>query len=129
MRPGGRHRLRPSPTSVGFPWPTPACGVVVHHGGQGTSLIAMVAGRPQFVLAGARRPVRQRPGPGGGRRGRRPAHVGATPEAVAKGCLHLLEDDRYAEAASRLAAVTSRMPAPSALVAPLEALALSGAGR
>lgn len=53
----------------------------------------------------------------------RPPAVGlpmsaATPQAVAKGCPHLLEDDRCAEAAPRSAAATSRKPASSALVAP-----------
>ncbi|MCX4970509.1 DUF1205 domain-containing protein [Streptomyces sp. NBC_00654] len=106
----------------------PTCDIVVHHGGQGTSLTALAAGRPQFVLpelddqfdnaraletAGAAVVLPM---------------AAAAPETVVKGCLRLLEDDRYAKAAARLAEVSALMPAPSALVAPLEALALAGTG-
>jgi len=106
----------------------PTCDVVVHHGGQGTSLTALAAGRPQFVLpelddqfdnaralksAGAAVVLPM---------------AAAAPDTVVKGCLRLLEDDRYAKAAARLAEVAVRMPTPAALVAPLEALALAGTG-
>ncbi|MFJ4783560.1 glycosyltransferase [Streptomyces sp. NPDC088794] len=107
----------------------PTCDVVVHHGGQGTSLTAMAAGRPQFVLPELDDQFdNARALEAAGAAVVLPMSA-ATPQTVAKGCLQLLEDDRYAEAASRLAAVTARMPAPSALVAPLEALALAGADR
>ncbi|WP_221350470.1 glycosyltransferase [Streptomyces beigongshangae] len=107
----------------------PTCDVVVRHGGQGTSLTAMAAGRPQFVLPELDdRSDNARALEAAGAAVVLPMSA-AAPEAVAKGCLQLLEDDRYVEAASRLAAVTARMPASSALVAPPEALALAGADR
>ncbi|WP_274564260.1 glycosyltransferase [Streptomyces spiramyceticus] len=100
----------------------PACDVVVHHGGQGTSLTALAAGRPQVVmprlddqfdnaqaLAAADAALLVPPSL-------------ATPAAVAAGCAELLENALYAKAAAGLAETMALLPSPSAAVGPLEHL-------
>ncbi|MGZ3118290.1 glycosyltransferase [Streptomyces sp. H62] len=98
----------------------PACDAVVHHGGQGTSLTALAAGRPQVVtprlddqfdnaraLAGAGAALLVPPSR-------------ATPAAVAAGCAELLENALYAKAAAGLAEEMALLPSPSAAVGLLE---------
>ncbi|WP_248959221.1 nucleotide disphospho-sugar-binding domain-containing protein [Sphaerisporangium perillae] len=99
------------------------CDAVVHHGGQGTALTALLTGRPQLVLpqmddqfenadavvrAGAG--VRLSPGE-------------ITPEAVAEGCREVLGTPRYAEAAARVAGEMTLQPSPFDVVRSLEDLA------
>nr|AKT74296.1 TxnB9 [Streptomyces bottropensis] len=106
----------------------PTCDVVVHHGGQGTSLTALTAGRPQLVLPELDDQFdNARALEAAGAAIALPMSAAAA-DTVVKECLRLLEDDRYARAAARLAGMSARMPTPSALVARLEALALAGAG-
>ncbi|MDX3733036.1 nucleotide disphospho-sugar-binding domain-containing protein [Streptomyces caniscabiei] len=100
----------------------PACDVVVHHGGQGTSLTALAAGRPQVVvprlddqfdnaraLAAAGAALLLPPSR-------------ATAAAVAAGCAELLENALYAKAAAGLAKEMALLPSPSAAVGLLEHL-------
>ncbi|AKZ58652.1 putative glycosyltransferase [Streptomyces ambofaciens ATCC 23877] len=98
----------------------PACDAVVHHGGQGTSLTALAAGRPQVVMARLDDQFDN---------ARALAAAGAallvppsraTPAAVAAGCAEVLENALYAKAAAGLAEEMALLPSPSAAVGLLE---------
>ncbi|MFI9630393.1 nucleotide disphospho-sugar-binding domain-containing protein [Streptomyces sp. NPDC052042] len=100
----------------------PTCDAVVTHGGQGTALTAVAAGRPQVVmphlddqfdnaeaLSAAGVAVLVPPSR-------------ATPGTVSAGCAELLGNPAYTKAATRLAEDVALMPAPSAAVALFERL-------
>ena len=99
------------------------CDLVVHHGGQGTSLTALAAGIPQLIVPGmddqfdnAEALARA------GAAITVPAHE-AVPELLTKCAAELLEDVAHQGAAARLADEIRRQPAPSHLVEPLCELA------
>ena len=103
----------------------PGCDVLIHHGGQGTSLTALASGRPQVVLpqfddqldnadaversgAGISLPLAE-----------------ATPERVAKHCQYVLEGGRFREAAASVAQDIAAQPSPVELAATIAELARS----
>ncbi len=104
-----------------------SCAAVVHHGGTGTTLTACAFGLPQLVL------------PQLGNEsvwGARLADAGLAlmlkdpsrqddPAAVREAVRELLEDDRYATGARKIADEIGSLPAPAALVPELEALCAS----
>lgn len=96
----------------------PAATAIVHHGGAGTTLGALAAGRPQLLVPGI-----------GDRRGNAEAvaAVGAglavPVRAISTAVLaRLLADPALKAAAERVAVEIAAMPAPEALVDPLLAL-------
>lgn len=104
----------------------PACDVAIHHGGQGTALTAIGAGKPQLVLpmlddqfdnadavvsAGAGLCLR-------------PEEM--TPHGVAEHCLELLHRPRFALAATDLAVEMAAQPSLVDLVGELTAVAEGG---
>ncbi|HET9140744.1 nucleotide disphospho-sugar-binding domain-containing protein [Actinophytocola sp.] len=101
----------------------PACDVAIHHGGQGSALTAIGAGKPQLVLpmlddqfdnadavvsAGAGLCLR-------------PEEM--TPHGVAEHCLELLHRPGFARAATGLAVEMAAQPALAGLVGELAAVA------
>lgn len=104
----------------------PACDVAIHHGGQGTALTAIGAGKPQLVLPmlddqfdNADAVVRS-----GAGLCLRPADQ--TPHGVAELSLELLHHPRFALAASALAAEVAAQPSLVDLVGELAAVAAGG---
>lgn len=97
----------------------PAATAIVHHGGAGTTLGALAAGRPQLLLPGI-----------GDRRGNAEAVAGAGAGLAvpARGIttdvlIRLLTDPDLRAAAERVGVEIAAMPSPDALVSPLLALA------
>ncbi len=102
-----------------------ACDVLIHHGGQGTALTALEAGRPQLVLPqfddqfdNADAVVRSGAG-------LRLSLAEITPDAVTQSCLELLDTARFRAAAARTAAEIQVLPSPAAVVATVADLALT----
>jgi UDP:flavonoid glycosyltransferase YjiC (YdhE family) len=96
----------------------PAATAIAHHGGAGTALGALAAGRPQLIVPGI-----------GDRRGNADAVAGAgaglavpTRGITADVLARLLTDADLRRGAERIAAEIAAMPPPEALVAPLTAL-------
>ncbi|GAA0639150.1 DUF1205 domain-containing protein [Kutzneria viridogrisea] len=101
----------------------PRCAAVVHHGGAGTTFVAMLNGVPQLVIpqaadqfANAEHVHRLEAGH------HLPAAVG-TPERIAVECTRLLADNRYRVAARAAAEENLAAPLPGEIVPELEALA------
>lgn len=99
------------------------CDVLIHHGGQGTSLTGLASGRPQVVLpqfddqlenadavhrsgAGVCLPLAE-----------------ASPERIVKHCQYVLDDDRFATAAAVVARDIADQPSPVAVARTVVALA------
>jgi UDP:flavonoid glycosyltransferase YjiC (YdhE family) len=102
----------------------PTCRVVVHHGGAGTTMNALVAGVPQLVLphgadqhvnAGA---VQQR----GVGLSHLPAE--ADPPTVGRSLQRLLGDPVFSQAADEVRREIADLPAPAEIVPRLEELAV-----
>jgi UDP:flavonoid glycosyltransferase YjiC (YdhE family) len=98
-----------------------ACDALIHHGGQGTSLTALEAGRPQLVLPqfddqldNADAVVRA----GAGLR----LSTDLTPAKVADACAVLLATPAHRTAARAVAAEIHEQPSPAQVVADLEDL-------
>jgi len=104
----------------------PASDLAIHHGGQGTALTAIGAGRPQLVLpalddqfdnadavvrSGAGLCLRQEE---------------LTPDRMAERCHELLHRPRFARAATDLAVELAAQPGLTEVVGELETLAASG---
>jgi UDP:flavonoid glycosyltransferase YjiC (YdhE family) len=114
-------RLPPNVTTTGWiplDAALPAATAIAHHGGAGTALGALAAGRPQLVVPGI-----------GDRRGNADAVAGAgaglavPARAITAGVLtRLLTDADLRRRAGRVAAEIAAMPPPEQLVAPLVAL-------
>ncbi|MEU9111235.1 nucleotide disphospho-sugar-binding domain-containing protein [Streptomyces sp. NPDC048483] len=91
----------------------PACGLVVHHGGAGTTMATVLAGRPQLVLprgldhfTNAERVIRAG------------AALSVPPEQLDAGtvvdhCARLLEEPGFAERAAEVAAENLTRPTPA----------------
>ncbi|MFJ1751233.1 nucleotide disphospho-sugar-binding domain-containing protein [Streptomyces sp. NPDC088116] len=103
----------------------PTCDAVVHHGGQGTALTAVLAGRPQLITPrfDDQFDNAQALSASGAALLSPPL---ADPAAVAAGCGELLENALYAKAAARLADEVALLPSPSVAVAALEQLPVAG---
>jgi UDP:flavonoid glycosyltransferase YjiC (YdhE family) len=90
---------------------------IIHHGGAGTFMSAVVAGVPQLIVPHAadqylNARVAERHGFG--------RHVESIEDVDSAAIAHLLTDDGLRAAAARIQAENDRQPPPSALVAPLE---------
>lgn len=97
-----------------------ACDVLIHHGGQGTALTGLLAGRPQLVLPqiddqwdNADAVVRAGAGLSF-------APDQLDPETVAARCLDLVRDNRYRDSAGAVAAEMAAQPCVTEIVSLLE---------
>ncbi|MBA8923848.1 UDP:flavonoid glycosyltransferase YjiC (YdhE family) [Kutzneria viridogrisea] len=100
----------------------PSCAAVVHHGGAGTTMTAVLAGVPQLALTFEAEQAMQgrRAVAGGG--GFQQDGTEATAELIRDQVTALLTAPRYAEAAERLRAEALDRPTPAQLVDDLEKL-------
>lgn len=98
-----------------------ACDVLVHHGGQGTSLTALAAGCPQLVLPHFDDQLDNADAVVASGAGLRLDEL--TPRVVAKSCLRLLDSVRFGRAAAGVAAEIAAQPHPADVVGALEELA------
>jgi UDP:flavonoid glycosyltransferase YjiC (YdhE family) len=101
----------------------PACDVSIHHGGQGTALTAIGAGKPQLVLPMLDDQFENADAVVSSGAGLclRPEEM--TPHGVAERCLELLHDPGFAVAATDLAAEMAAQPSLVELVGELAASA------
>ncbi|MFG2115439.1 nucleotide disphospho-sugar-binding domain-containing protein [Streptomyces sp. NPDC048718] len=100
----------------------PTCAAIVHHGGAGTALTALVHGVPQLVVPRlADQPVNAAVIEARGVGLARAPHE-ATAAAVKDGLLRLLDVPDYQLAAREVQAEIASRPSPAALVARLEKL-------
>lgn len=109
----------------------PHCGLIVHHGGEGTGLTAAVHGVPQLIIYGKHDQdlLSQRVAATGAAMRLRTQDLAtdAGPPAIVRSAVDkLLADSSYADAAARLAEQIKRQPSPADLVPALEALAGGG---
>lgn len=104
----------------------PSCSAVVHHGGAGCVMSAVVAGTPQLAVPFESEQQAN---------GRRVAEAGAgihlrakdvTPQDIRAGVLRLLEDPSYAAGARALAEDLAARPSPADVVPVLEEIARTG---
>ncbi|MER5628376.1 nucleotide disphospho-sugar-binding domain-containing protein [Streptosporangium sp. NPDC002544] len=102
----------------------PTCDLVVNHGGHGTVLTALSAGRPQLVLPQFDDQFDNAGAVVGAGAGMWLPPEEATPELVAERCLALLADARFTVAAADVAAEIAAQPAPVDVVYLLEKLAV-----
>jgi UDP:flavonoid glycosyltransferase YjiC (YdhE family) len=106
----------------------PHVDLVVHHGGTGTTLGALAAGRPQLVMPqGADQFVNAELLADQGA-GRRLVADEITPAAITEQAQHLLTDADHRDAARAVAAEIGAMPAPDEVVRTLVDFARSAAG-
>ncbi|MFC4857043.1 glycosyltransferase [Actinophytocola glycyrrhizae] len=107
----------------------PACDLAIHHGGQGTALTAIGAGKPQLVLPMLDDQFDNADAVASSGAGLclRPEEM--TPSGVAEHCLELLHNPRFAQAATDLAAEMAAQPPLVDLVGELAAVADGGAVR
>ncbi|MEU4209191.1 nucleotide disphospho-sugar-binding domain-containing protein [Streptomyces sp. NPDC026206] len=99
----------------------PACDLVVHHGGPGTTMTALVHGLPQLILPHASSDMAayaEKVSALGAGRALPPA--GITAAAVEEECRALLRDPTYRDGALSLAAEIARQPSPAHLVPALK---------
>ncbi|MET9341950.1 nucleotide disphospho-sugar-binding domain-containing protein [Nonomuraea sp. NPDC003804] len=94
----------------------PTCAVAIHHGGQGTTLTAMLAGCPQLVLPQVDDQFDNARAVAGSGAGLALAPDEATPDLVVKACGELLLIAGYRTAAVSLAASAAALPAPAEVV-------------
>ena len=99
------------------------CDVLVHHGGQGTSLTALACGRPQVVLPHFDDQLENADAVNRSGAGLCLPFAEATPERIAKYCRYVLDDDRFATAAAVIAREIAAQPSPVAVAEDLAALA------
>jgi UDP:flavonoid glycosyltransferase YjiC (YdhE family) len=100
-----------------------SCDVSIHHGGQGTSLTALQAGKPQLVLPHFDDQLDNASAVAAAGAGLSLLPDDVTPEAVAGCCRELLGDQGFADAAEQVAAEMAAQPSPARLVGLLEDLA------
>jgi len=105
----------------------PACDLVVHHGGVGTTLTTALAGLPQLLtpqlvdqFVNARRITEI-----GAGLNLQPEELST--QAVLDKCAELLADSTFAKCASGIAEENSRRPSPAEVVAQLEEFVAAGA--
>lgn len=106
----------------------PACDVVIHHGGAGTTMTAALAGVPQLItpqLVDQFTNARRISGAGAGL-SLQPEELETT--AVVEQCRRLLAESAFAERAADIGRANAERPTPAAVVAELEAFA-AGAAR
>jgi UDP:flavonoid glycosyltransferase YjiC (YdhE family) len=101
----------------------PHCDVVVSHGGSGTVLSALALGLAQLCLPQGADQFLNGDALAASGAGRSLDPAEATPEAIGAAVAELLHDDRYRQAARRVAASMATMPAPEEVASILEALA------
>lgn len=101
----------------------PGCAAVVHHGGAGCAMTALVAGVPQLVLSlGPEQEANGSRLAAAGVARHLPGHS-ADEAAVAAAVTALLDGPATADRAARLAASAGRRPTPAAVVSTVEDLA------
>ncbi len=130
-----RDLFGPLPSNVRHIGPVPlhpllrTCDAVVHHGGAGTTMNALVNGVPQLAIGLTPDCVfhaRQIEHAGAGRG---PIGADASPDAIRTGVCALLDDPGYRRVAGELRDEMAAMPAPADVVGFLEKLAgPSGSG-
>ena len=107
----------------------PRCAVVVSHAGSGTHLGALASGVPQLALPQAADQFRNAQAAAAAGAGLVLMPAEATGEAIAAGVRRLLDEPAFRQAAARVAAEISAMPAPAEVVPVLEALGTSAPRR
>jgi UDP:flavonoid glycosyltransferase YjiC (YdhE family) len=104
----------------------PSCDALVHHGGQGTSLTALVTGTPQVVLPRIDDQWSNADAVVASGAGLRFAPDEVTADAVAKGCGELLGSTRFGAAAKQVAEEMAAQPCLSEIVGLLEKIGAPG---
>ncbi|MGV4924074.1 DUF1205 domain-containing protein [Streptomyces sp. BHT-5-2] len=100
----------------------PACDVLVHHGGSGSSLTAMCAGVPQVVTPYATDQFSNAAHVARAGVGIRLDQGGTGPEDVAAACARIVGEPRFAEQAGLLREDITGQPSPATLAARLPSL-------
>lgn len=101
----------------------PACELLVHHGGQGTSLTALAAGRPQVVLPLFDDQLENAEAVAASGSGMALPLAEATPERVARYCRDVIGDPAFGKAAAAVAKEIAFQPSPAEIAGVLERLA------
>ncbi|HEY7200916.1 MAG TPA: nucleotide disphospho-sugar-binding domain-containing protein [Candidatus Dormibacteraeota bacterium] len=99
----------------------PACDVIVHHGGAGTIMSAVVAGVPQCVLPFRDGAIVQRRGIGVAL----DAEAGLSAEGIRRAIELLLREPAYGAAAAEVRREVAAMPAPAEVLCRMEGVSCS----
>ena len=99
------------------------CDVLIHHGGQGTSLTGLASGRPQVVLPQFDDQLENADAVHRSGAGVCLPLVEASPDRIVKYCQYVLDDNRFADAAAVVARDIAAQPSPVEVARTITALA------